>query len=164
MNIDDIARTAHNVNKAYCESIGDMSQKPWEESEGWQKDSAIKGVKFIIANPGASPSASHDSWLEEKKRDGWKYGPVKDPTKKEHPCFVEYDKLPVEQKSKDYIFGAIVRSLIPHIGEESVDTTKVLARTEPVKDNRSFEDKIRDNTTYIADGRRIVDLGAVAKS
>ena len=111
MTENEIAKVAHEVNKAYCESIGDMSQPTWEDAPDWQKVSAINGVKFHIANPGASPSHSHDSWLKEKREAGWKYGPVKDPEKKEHPCFVLYEDLPVEQKSKDYLFKTIVDQL-----------------------------------------------------
>lgn len=107
----DIAKVCHEVNRAYCLALGDTSQPEWRDAPEWQRQSALTGVYFIINNPSASPSASHDSWLAEKVRDGWKYGEVKDPAKKEHPCFVPYDQLPVEQKAKDYIFGAIVRAL-----------------------------------------------------
>lgn len=107
-----IAKVAHEVNRAYCLSIGDDSQVPWEHAPDWQKASAVNGVHFIASNPDASPSASHDSWMKEKAEAGWKYGPVKDPEKKEHPCFVPYEQLPQEQRSKDYIFGAVVRSLL----------------------------------------------------
>jgi len=44
--------------------------------------------------------------------DGWKYGPVKDVEKKEHPCCVEYHELPVDQKAKDFIFRAVVYELL----------------------------------------------------
>jgi hypothetical protein len=56
------------------------------------------------------PSASHDAWLAEKHRDGCAYGPVKDPVKRLHPCYVSYEQLPFEQKIKDYIFASIVRA------------------------------------------------------
>jgi hypothetical protein len=46
--------------------------------------------------------------MQEKKAAGWIYGPVKDPEKKEHPCIVPYDQLPIEQRTKDYLFKAIV--------------------------------------------------------
>lgn len=117
MNDDQIERAAmaaHMANRAYCLAIGDDSQPPWVEAPQWQRDSAIEGVKFLIENPDAPPSASHDSWLAQKERDGWKYGPVKDPEKKEHPCYVPYDELPESQKAKDAIFGAIVRGVIAH--------------------------------------------------
>jgi hypothetical protein len=107
----EIARVCHEVNRAYCASIGDHSQPAWEAAPDWQQKSAITGVEFTLANPDAKPSASHESWLAEKMRDGWKYGPVKDPVKKQHPCFVPYGELPPEQKSKDYLFQAVVRAL-----------------------------------------------------
>lgn len=110
--IEHIARVCHEVNRAYCAALGDNSQPAWHEAPEWQRKSAIAGVQFIVDNPAAPPSASHDSWLAEKERDGWKYGPVKNPETREHPCFVPYDQLPVEQKAKDYIFGAVVRALV----------------------------------------------------
>jgi hypothetical protein len=108
---DEIARVCHEANRAYCAALGDMSQLPWEDAPDWQRTSAIKGVEFALANPSAPPSASHDSWLEEKRATGWKYGPVKDPEKKEHPCFRPYEELPAEQRRKDALFLAIVRAL-----------------------------------------------------
>lgn len=109
--VERIARVTHEANRAYCQGIGDDSQKPWDEAPQWQKDSAIKGVLFNLQNPGAPASASHDSWLAEKEATGWKYGPVKDPEKKEHPCFVPYEQLPVEQRLKDHLFKAVVAAL-----------------------------------------------------
>ena len=110
MKIEEIARLAHNINKAYCAALGDFSQKDWEDAPDWQKSSAIKGVEFHMENPDALPSHSHECWLEEKRMNGWKYGPVKDEDKKEHPCFVPYDELPQDQKIKDYLFKAVIDS------------------------------------------------------
>lgn len=109
MTLTDIARVCHQVNKAYCESLGDITQKDWDAAPDWQRQSAIDGVAFHMNNPLAGPKASHENWLRLKEKEGWKYGPVKDEAKKEHPCMVPYDELPQEQKSKDYIFCAIVR-------------------------------------------------------
>ncbi len=111
MQIVDIAKVAHEVNRAYCAAFGDHSQPTWDVAPQWQRDSAIAGVMFHLANPDAGPAASHESWLREKEADGWKYGPVKDPAKKEHPCYVPYNELPVEQKAKDYLFTAVIHSL-----------------------------------------------------
>lgn len=115
MTIEQIAQVAHEMNAAFCRSIGDESQPFWEDAPDWQKDSAINGVKFHLDNPYASPSHSHNSWLKQKEEDGWKYGPVKNAETKEHPCFVPYDELPKEQQSKDYLFQQVVHSLKPYI-------------------------------------------------
>lgn len=115
MTLEQVAQVAHEINKAYCESIGDNSQTDWESAPDWQKVSAIHGVDFILNNPDATPSLSHEVWFREKLDAGWSYGPVKDVEKKEHPCMVPYALLPAEQRVKDYLFGQVVRSLKQHI-------------------------------------------------
>lgn len=104
---EQIARICHEVNRAYCNSIGDNSQPSWEDAPDWQKDSAVNGVNFHL-NYDTTPEQSHENWMREKEADGWVYGPTKDPEKKEHPCMVPYDQLPLEQRTKDYLFKAIV--------------------------------------------------------
>ena len=111
LSIEEIAKVCHEANRGYCKALGDDSQLPWDEAPQWVKTSAINGVRFHLDNPNAGPSGSHENWLKEKEKEGWKYGEVKDPEKKEHPCFVPYDQLPKEQQAKDYIFTAIVKSL-----------------------------------------------------
>lgn len=107
----EIARVCHEANRAYCFTHGDVSQPSWDEAPDWQKDSALHGVQAILADPGTTPEQSHQNWTSEKEAAGWKYGPLKDPEKKEHPCMVPYSRLPEHQKRKDALFGAIVRSL-----------------------------------------------------
>ena len=112
METEKIAKVCHEVNRAYCMAIGDFNSQPsWENAPDWQKQSAIKGVQHHIDNPDCTPEGSHNEWLSVKAKDGWKYGPVKDPEKKEHPCFVPYEQLGREQAAKDYIFSAIVHNL-----------------------------------------------------
>lgn len=102
-----IAELCHEVNKAYCESIGDYSQKSWVDAPQWQRDSVINGVKFHLENENTKPEDSHNNWMRQKIEEGWVYGEIKDSEKKTHPCMIEYNELPVEQRSKDYIFKAI---------------------------------------------------------
>jgi hypothetical protein len=110
MNIEQIAKTCYAVNKAFCEHLGDTSQPTWEEAPDWQKQSVMNGVRYHLENPDSKPSDSHNNWMSEKKADGWVYGEVKDPEKKEHPCLVEYEELPKDQQAKDSLFIAVVRS------------------------------------------------------
>lgn len=115
MNVFEVAKVAvvcHEANRAYCATLGDVSQKRWQDAPQWQRDSAIKGVEFVLRNPDAPPSANHESWFAQKVADGWKYGDVKDPEAKTHPCMVPYEQLPIEQQRKDKLFRAIVLSLI----------------------------------------------------
>ena len=111
MKREAIARVAHEINRAYCASLGDTSQAAWEEAPEWQRKSALLGVDMHLANPDATPEQSHESWLAEKLAQGWTHGAVKDAEKKEHPCILPYAELPAEQKAKDYLFRAVVHAL-----------------------------------------------------
>jgi len=112
MNTETIARIAHEVNRIYCITIGDYSQPRWDDAPDWQKQSAVAGVEYLASNPDALPEHSHQSWLRHKKADGWVYGRIKDPEKKEHPCMVAYFELPEEQRHKDAFFHAVIRAAL----------------------------------------------------
>jgi RyR domain len=106
----NIAKVCHEVNRAYCEALGDLSQVPWDDAPEWQKQSAATGVKLHLEND-APAEASHVSWMSEKIADGWVWGLEKDPAKKTHPCIVPFNQLPIEQQAKDFIFRAVVHAL-----------------------------------------------------
>ena len=112
--IEACARAAHEVNRAYCLALGDKSQPSWDDAPDWQKSSARNGVSGALA--GATPEQSHESWLAEKAATGWKYGEVKDPEKREHPCFVPYKDLPAAQQAKDRLFTSTVREVAKALG------------------------------------------------
>ena len=105
-----IAKVCHQVNKAYCEALGDNSQPEWDDAPEWQRSSARMGADLHMSG-NFGPEASHISWMRQKLEDGWKYGPIKDPEKKEHPCIVPFADLPREQQAKDFIFRAVVHAL-----------------------------------------------------
>ena len=108
---ESIARVCHQVNKAYCASLGDYTQLDWEAAPQWARDSALVGVNMHLANPAATPEDSHKSWMAQKVAEGWKYGAYKDPLAKLHPCMVPYLQLDANQRAKDYIFRAIVHAI-----------------------------------------------------
>lgn len=107
-----IAQVAHEANRAYCATIGDLTQPAWEHAPDWQRESALQGVANIANGVVKVPQDSHASWFAHKQHDGWKYGPVKDPEKKEHPCMVPFAELPPEQQAKDRLFFNVVKALL----------------------------------------------------
>ena len=44
---------------------------------------------------------AHDIWARQRLADGWKLGPHRDDTAKEHPCLVPYEDLPESEKQYD---------------------------------------------------------------
>lgn len=111
-NVNIIAQICHEANRVWCENHGDYSQKPWNEAEDWQRESAIAGVLFKIDNPNSEEDAQHNAWIQHKIAEGWVYGSEKDPNLKTHPCLVPFEELPIFQQKKDKLFCAIVDALI----------------------------------------------------
>jgi hypothetical protein len=109
IDVEQIARVCHEANRAWCEANGDDSQKPWDEADEWQRESARKGVEVALA--GSTSESQHQAWCQQKYDDGWRYGEAKDAEKKTHPCLVPYDELPEEQQRKDTLFRAVVFAL-----------------------------------------------------
>lgn len=110
--VTQMARVAHEANRAYCETLGDQSQVSWDMAPQWQQTSARSGVMGIVDGTISTPGDSHRSWFAEKERDGWVFGEVKDAVAKTHPCMVPFEALPEEQQAKDYLFYGVVAALI----------------------------------------------------
>ncbi len=111
MDIEQIARVCHEANRALCVAFGDASQVAWEDAPAAIKASAIDGVRYAVDHPDATPEQSYENWCAFKRRDGWTWGNVKDTDLKTHPCLVPYSDLPPEQRAKDHVFSALVRTL-----------------------------------------------------
>ena len=113
--IEAAAHACHEANRAYCIATGDDSQPSWTAAPEWQRTSCMNGVRGVL--DGNGPEQSHESWVREKEATGWKFGTVKDPEKKEHPCFVPYAELPEAQKLKDHVFVSVATSMLRALGE-----------------------------------------------
>lgn len=108
----DIARVCHEANRALQRLHGDPGipvAPPWDDFPPAEQAGVVEGV--AAARDGASPEVLHELWCRTKRRDGWRYGPVKDPEQLLHPCLVAYDELPPEQRAKDALFHAVVGAL-----------------------------------------------------
>ena len=109
MTAEQIAHVCHEANRAVQIEQADETigiSPLWEDLDEETRQSAIQGVENVMR--GTTPRQSHENWMQFKLDHGWKLGPVKDETTKEHPLLVPYDELPESQKLKDALFIAIV--------------------------------------------------------
>jgi hypothetical protein len=109
--IETIARVAHEVNRAYCEAIGDASQVPWWEAPDSERDSVREGVRGVLEERYATAEEQHEAWLADKAAEGWSYGPTKDVLTKQDPAFVLWDELPEEHRVKAELCRAVCREV-----------------------------------------------------
>jgi hypothetical protein len=110
--VDKIAIMAHNINRAYCQALGDDSIAAWEYFPTHMRQGTVQGVLFRLHNQDATPEQQHAAWMSDKLHDGWVYGESKDLDKKTHPCIVPYEQLPEFQRVKDKLFQAAVDTAV----------------------------------------------------
>jgi len=107
-----IAKVCHEAHRAWCAANGDLKHKPWEEALGYHRGATILGVKLLLRNPNLTDEEIHDLWWADKLKEGWQYGPVRDPVAKTHPGMVPYGEMEAYQKKKKPLFRAIVMALL----------------------------------------------------
>ena len=152
MTIEQIGELVHEINRIYCNSIGDTSQVPWSEAPAWQRESVMIGLRGVAA--GNTPEQSHELWLETKRADGWVYGECKDPEAKTHPCMIPYVALPEAQRVKDDFF---------------VTAARLLMRPPSATEGRRFDtmcvaDLVDDATEYLDEAIEMHTVSASAST
>lgn len=60
----------------------------------------------------------HEVWAQNRMKEGWTYGPVRDDAKKQTPCMVPYEELPESEKEYDRATSQETLKLILKLGFE----------------------------------------------
>jgi|SRR3990167_9548561 len=114
MRNDEIARVCYAANKALGAILGEGRGLSWDECGVEKKVSFMNGVRYALADPWKmSPQRIHEEWMVDKMVKGWKYG-LEEKVEGDihyHPCMLNWEDLPPEQKLKDVLFLAIVNAL-----------------------------------------------------
>ena len=63
--------------------------------------SGVRLDKELLALSETLASNNHDVWARQRLADGWRYGPVRDDRRKQHPSLVSYDELPESEQRYD---------------------------------------------------------------
>ena len=109
--LDAISRTVHEALRAWAGAHGQHDIPGWDEAPDWMHASTRESVLHAIEHTAPSGRTQHEQWVEQKKRDGWRHGPVKDSGAKTHPLMVPYDDLPEWERRKDALINALACAL-----------------------------------------------------
>lgn len=74
-----------------CARAGGAAIDPWAV----QLDAELLGVTELVARH------VHAAWMRGRLAAGWTLGPSRDDVRREHPCLVEYDVLPDDERESD---------------------------------------------------------------
>jgi hypothetical protein len=107
------ARAAHEaIRTLQIENKEPNVASPWETVGQDIKDSCFIGIERVIENLEVTNEELHDSWIETKKSQGWRYGRERSEEDKLHPCMVPYRELPQFQRLKDAMFRNVVKAVL----------------------------------------------------
>jgi hypothetical protein len=70
------------------------------------------GVMAVILRPELTSAQRHSMWVAQMKHDGWTKANVKSDVLRTDPALVPYDELPIDRRSCDAIFDAVVRAVL----------------------------------------------------
>ena len=101
----------HEANKEIQQQTGEFIPELNEHLT----QAILDGVYYVLDNPNCTPEQQHNNWCYFKQQDGWRYGPVKDFERKEHPCLVPYNELPEIQQRKDSVFRQTLDNFISEV-------------------------------------------------
>lgn len=112
MDPQNIARIAHEADRAFCALHGDL-KKVWASQEAHERECAVRGVKIATATPRATAADLHTSWLRDKREAGWRFGPQLDLHDRLDPMMIPWEQLSDYAQARERLFLAVVRSLAP---------------------------------------------------
>lgn len=82
-----------------------INPEPWEQRDEYFRENMIKAVNLQCGpNRVTSPEELHNRWVSAYEKMGWKYGPVRNVEKKEHPDMVPFNELGKLEQDKDFVF------------------------------------------------------------
>jgi class 3 adenylate cyclase/tetratricopeptide (TPR) repeat protein len=131
LDIEELAKAIHELYCAKSKAKGqspetNSAMRPWEELPEDLRDSnraqaadipnKLNRLGYELApSHGLVPAKlqlavgdvedlairEHDRWMNERRRNGWTYGTVRDNSRKHHPLLVPWDQLAEEERDKD---------------------------------------------------------------
>ena len=108
--IEQIAKTAHAIHRAYCLEMGISTQPKWENVENTHKDVVYNSIRHIMQGSIKSAEESHSKFVESKYAQGWRFGEVYSIEDKLNPRMVDFSRLTTEQRVKERLFFECVSS------------------------------------------------------
>lgn len=108
-----IARSVHNLN-ASIKADHEQEIEFWHElhPDAWQRADTFRQINLLRDNPDMTAQEEHVRWLSARLEDGWQYGAVRNPDKKESPLLVPWEKLPFVNRALSESGFSVIRILL----------------------------------------------------
>jgi hypothetical protein len=127
LTVEQFGRLNHALRREVARIFGDGTVPPdWDDAPEWMHADSARDARELLGNPGMMAEDGHGRWMRQKIAEGWKWGPVRDDEKKEHPSIRPFDQLPPGERLKDLLRVSLAGSLSGYValdrgGTETTD-------------------------------------------
>lgn len=90
-----------NKNTIFATSINIMTNQNNNYIPSPVDTTNVQLPEELMALAEAISKNVHEVWAQNRIKEGWTYGPIRDDQKRQTPCLVPYDQLPEEEKAYD---------------------------------------------------------------
>jgi hypothetical protein len=111
MDIEKIARAAHEINRILAISHDNFAIQTWASAPEDQRQMTREAVVFLMANRSAQPHDLHENWMARAADRGFKLGMVRSATEKTEPLMVAWDALPKWARISNQLLHTVVRAI-----------------------------------------------------
>ena len=97
---DELDHAYRDASRRHVDAMVDQLRATWFELEprlDW--DEPVAELPLVAVE--AMAELEHDRWCRDRRRDGWRYAPVRDDAAKEHDLLVGWRELPEEARELD---------------------------------------------------------------
>lgn len=138
-----------------CPKLNEMSDKtyipkPLDTSKVQLTDEIVRLTELFAAN-------AHDVWAQQRKLEGWVFGPERDDDNKLHPSLIPYEQLPESEKEYDRKTALETVKTLISLGykKDRADRTTLVASDDLRKRADEVIGKLKNPKLSIADLRRL---------
>jgi hypothetical protein len=85
---------------------------PWERLPETERLAFRADIQFMVNNAHLNDAERHEAWVEDRRRDGWRFGELNRHTRR-HPAMVPYNKLSPFEAARHRIVSGLVTALLP---------------------------------------------------
>ena len=114
VTVPELAEALHTVTRLLGRTDG-QTISTWAELGNEDRLRSAMAINAIMRDSTRTAEELHNLWLQIKVSMGWKYGPVYNLGKLEHPCIISFDRLPTEEKLKDEIWLFLTELFRPYM-------------------------------------------------
>jgi hypothetical protein len=110
--VEDVAKVVHDALRRLSLTFGDP-YPTWEQLDGETRVEFLLTVEHSMTHPEETPQARHERWVDQRMKDGWRYGTTFSAVALRDPLILPWKNLSERAQARYRLIVAVAQSLMP---------------------------------------------------